>query len=232
MTGLESVPPAVLWVAVTMVLYVMAQAVYRRIPFPLLIPVLATIGALVLLLRGTGTSYEDYMEGGQIIQFFLGPTVVALGLPLYRRLQELKRAAPALITAVLFGAAIGIVSATLPAIWLGAPDLVVRSLAPKSVTTPIAIAVAGRIGGDASLAAAFVVFTGILGAVIGPVLLRMVGITHPVAYGFALGCSSHGIGTVQALEAGRMQGAAAGLGICLCGIMTSILAPLLITLVL
>ena len=232
MSSLGAVPGGVLWAAVSLLIYGVARRVYLRLRMPLLHPVLLTIALLILLLQAAGIEYEAYMEGGRYISFFLGPSVVALGVPLYLRLQEMKRAAPAMLTAVVFGSLVGIVSVVVPALLLGAPGIVVRSLAPKSITTPIAIVVAESIGGDASLSAAFVVLTGILGAVIGPVVLRIVGVRHPVAFGLAMGCAAHGIGTARALEQGPLEGAAGGLGICLCGVMTSILTPPLVSLLL
>lgn len=226
--ALGAVPGPVLWVAISLLIYGVSRRLYLRLQMPLLHPVLVTIVLLILLLRTSGVEYETYMRGGRYISFFLGPSVVALGVPLYLRLQEMKRASPAMLTAVAFGSLIGIVSVVVPALALGAPGVVVRSLAPKSVTTPIAIVVAESIGGDGSLSAAFVVLTGILGAVIGPMVLRIVGVRHPVAFGLAMGSAAHGIGTARALEEGPLEGAAGGLGICLCGVMTSILTPPLV----
>lgn len=227
---MSALPAPVLWVALSLLIYSLSRLVYLRLRFPLLHPVLVTIVLLILLLQATGIPYETYMEGGRFISFFLGPSVVALGVPLYLRLQEMKRNAPAMLAAVLFGSLVGIVSVVVPALMLGAPSVVVRSLAPKSITTPIAIVVAESVGGDASLSAAFVVLTGILGAVIGPVVLRIVGVRHPVAFGLAMGSAAHGIGTARALEQGTLQGAAGGLGICLCGVMTAIFTPPLVEL--
>ena len=219
------VPQALLWVTLSLLIYAAARVLYSRMRFPLLHPVLVTIGVVIAVLRVTGTQYAAYMVGGRFISFFLGPSVVALGVPLYLRLKEMKESAPAVLTAVLFGSTVGIVSVVTPALMLGTPELLVRSMAPKSVTTPIAIVVAEAIGGDASLTAAMVVVTGILGAVIGPLVLRLVGVVHPIAFGLAMGSAAHGIGTARALEEGSFHGAAAGLGICICGVMTSILTP-------
>lgn len=228
MTFPPMVPQPVLWVAVSLLLYALAKPLYQRVRFPLLHPVMVTGALLILILRVTDTDYQTYMEGGRMISFFLGPSVVALGVPLYVRLQEMKRSAPMMLSVVLFGSAVGIVAAVVPPLLMGAPDVVVRALAPKSVTTPIAIAVAEGIGGDAPLTAVFVVLTGIYGAVVGPVILRLFGITHPIAFGLAMGSAAHGIGTARSLEEGQLQGAAAGLGICLCGILTAILTPILV----
>ncbi|TVR65770.1 MAG: LrgB family protein [Spirochaetaceae bacterium] len=222
------IPPALLWSTASLLLYIAARRAYRRFPSPLLTPVLVTAVVIIAILLLTETSYDTYMEGGRIISYFLGPSVVALGIPLYRNLRELRQAAPAIVMAVALGALAGVLGAMVPAIVMNAPELVVRSLAPKSVTTPIAISLAERIGGDPGLATTFVVVTGIFGAVLGPLILRVARVTHPTAWGLAMGTAAHGIGTSMALEKGHVQGAAAGLGICLCGIATSAVTPVLV----
>lgn len=229
---MSEISPALFWVTLSLLTYMAARAFYARIRFALFHPILVTMALIIALLHVGGIDYDEYMSGGRVITFFLGPSVVALGLPLYLRLQELKRSAPAMLTAVLFASAVGIVSVVVPALMAGAPQMVVRSLAPKSVTTPIAIVVSESIGGDASLTAAVVVVTGILGAVIGPLVLRLVGVVHPVSFGLAMGAAAHGIGTARALEEGELQGAAAGLGICICGVMTAVLTPPIVGLLL
>lgn len=226
------VSPALLWSTVSLVVYILARQLYRRFTTPLLVPVMVTIVVVIVLLSATGTDYETYMEGGRLISFFLGPSVVALGIPLYRNLQKMRRAAGAISLAVAAGSIAGVVGAVLPAVALHLPDLVTRSLAPKSVTTPIAISLAESVGGEPGLTAAFVVVTGLFGAVLGPVILRIARVTHPVAWGLAMGTAAHGVGTSLAIEKSPEAGAAAGLGICLCGVATSAITPLLVRLLL
>jgi len=224
--GLLETP--VVWVALTTLTYVGAKALYARIRFFLLHPVLLTVAVLIAVLQLLGVDFETYNRGGQVISFFLGPSVVALGIPLYQRLQELREQAPAMLATTLAGSVVGIVSAVVPLLILGVPEVVTRSMSPKSVTTPIAIAIAEGIGGDQALTAGFVVTTGILGAIIGPVVLRVVGVRNDVAFGLAMGSAAHGVGTARALEEGRLSGAAGSLGICLNGIATAILTPPLV----
>lgn len=221
----EFLTSPVLWVTISLLFYVGATRIYRFAGTPLLHPVLLTIAALIAVLTLVDIEYETYNEGGRIISFFLGPSVVALGVPLAERIRELRRQAPALVATIVAGSVVGVVSAVLPLLLVGAGESTVISLAPKSVTTPIAMSVAERGGGEPSLTAAFVVLTGIFGAVVGPIVLRIVGVRDRVAFGFALGAASHGIGTARALENGRTEGAAGSLAICLNGIATSILTP-------
>jgi predicted murein hydrolase (TIGR00659 family) len=230
--GVLELPPILLWSTLSLVIYIAARRLYRRFQNPLLAPVLVTALVIIALLLLTDTSYETYMEGGRMISYFLGPSVVALGIPLYRNLRELRDVAPAIIVSVTIGAVAGVLGAVLPALVMGAPELLVRSLAPKSVTTPIAISLAERIGGDPGLATTFVVATGIFGAVLGPVILRLARVTNPTAWGLAMGTAAHGIGTSLALEKGHVQGASAGLAICLCGITTSAVTPTLVRFIL
>ncbi|MFW5994805.1 MAG: LrgB family protein, partial [Spirochaetia bacterium] len=213
----ELVAAPAVWVTVSLVLYIGAKRLYSVAGTPLLHPVLVTIAALIAVLTLFGVDYGTYNEGGRIISFFLGPSVVALGVPLAERIRELRSQAPALVVTILAGSVVGIVSAVLPLVVAGAGNMVILSMAPKSVTTPIAMSIVESAGGEPSLAAAFVVLTGIFGAVVGPVLLRIFGVHDPVAYGYALGAASHGIGTARALEEGRTQGAAGSLAICLNG---------------
>jgi predicted murein hydrolase (TIGR00659 family) len=218
-------------VAATLALYAGARALYRRVKFFLLNPVLVSVAVLIAALKLARVDYETYMRGGQFIHFFLAPAVVALGVPLYRQLEQLKRRSLPILASTSLGSVTGILSATLPTGLLGASPAVIRSLAPKSVTTPIAIGIAEVLGGLPSLTAAVVIATGILGAVLGPPFLRLLGVRSPVAFGLAMGAASHGIGTARALEEGDLEGASSGLAIGLNGVLTAVLAPWLVRLV-
>lgn len=219
-------------VSITFIFYAAAGFIYRRTRLFLLHPVLVSVALIIIFLSVAGIDYDTYREGGRYILFLLGPSVVALGLPLYDRLRELRREAPAIIATTLFAGAAGIVSATVPLILAEVPAELVYSLAPKSVTTPIAISIAEATGGIPSLTAAVVVLTGIIGAVIGPAVLKLFGVVSGIPFGLAMGNAAHGIGTARALETGETEGAAAGLAICLNGIVTSLLTPPILELLL
>lgn len=217
-------------ITLTLLVFWGAQALYQRYKLAFLNPVLLSVLTLIGLLKSANISYEQYFAGGKIISFFLAPAVVALGVPLYQYLHEIKKRGKALLISLLAGSALGIVSAGGIAALLGASQAVVCSIAPKSVTTPIAMGIAQKIGGIPPLTAAIVIATGILGAVIGPGLLRFLGVSSPIAFGLAMGTASHGIGTARAAEEGEVQGAISGLALCLNGIVTAVLTPLLIPL--
>ncbi|MBE0574865.1 MAG: LrgB family protein [Desulfuromonadales bacterium] len=214
-------------ITLTLVVYLLAQHFYRRVSSVWANPVLVSIVTIILLLKGSGVEYRDYARGGDIILFLLGPSVVALAVPLYQRREEIwKRKRPILI-GVFAGSLVSIVSACGLAWILGGSREIVLSLAPKSVTTPIAISIVEKIGGVAPLTAAIVVLTGCLGAVCGPEFCRRIGITSPVATGLAVGTAAHGIGTARMFEVDRLSGAVAGLAIGLNGLMTTFLLPVL-----
>ena len=214
-------------VTLTLVVYLLAQKFYRRVNSVWANPVLVSIVTIILLLMGSGVEYRDYARGGDIILFLLGPSVVALAVPLYQRREEIWQRKRPILIGVFAGSLASIVSACGLAWALGGSREIILSLAPKSVTTPIAISIVEKIGGLAPLTAAIVVLTGCLGAVCGPEFCRRIGVTSPVATGLAVGTAAHGIGTARMFEVDRLSGAVAGLAIGLNGLMTTFLLPVL-----
>ena len=212
-------------VAVTVAVYFAAQRLYLRFRYFWLNPVLLSIAGLIILLKALDLDYRTYNQGGRIISFFLGPAVVALGMVLHQQWQTMRAQWASLGVSILAASLVGIVSATGCAIILGASPEAAASLAPKSVTTPIAIGITAKLGGLEPLTAALVVSAGVLGAVFGPPFLKLIGVRDPLAYGLAMGASAHGIGTARALQDGTLPGAASSLAICLNGLATAILAP-------
>lgn len=216
-----------LWLTITVSTYALAQWLFRRARrFPLLNPVLAAVTLTVLLLLATGTSYETYFEGAQFIHFLLGPATVLLALPLYRQLQRLQRQWLPLGIALLVGSITAIASAIGIGYALGLTPSTLLSLMPKSATTPIAIGIAEKLGGEASLTAVFVIMAGIAGAVIGIPLMRLLGERDAAVKGFAMGVAGHGIATARAFQHSDQAGAYAGLGMGLNATLTALLAPL------
>ncbi|MDO8608566.1 MAG: LrgB family protein [Phaeospirillum sp.] len=196
---------------------------------PLLNPILVAVAMIVGFLMATGTEYRTYFDGAQFVHFLLGPATVALAVPLYHQLSLLRRAWPAVLAVVLSGAVVAGASAVAIAWSLGGSERILLSLAPKSVTIPIAMGIAERIGGIPSLTAVMVMLTGMVGAIGGGWILDLARVRNQAARGLALGIASHGIGTVRALQMGETAGAFAGLAIGLTGLATAILVPLLIS---
>lgn len=225
-------PSAVLSVAVTLAVFAGARALYRKSRFFLLNPVLVSVAVLIAALSLARVPYDSYMQGGRYIHFFLAPAVVALGLPLHRQLQRLARSSLPILASTAVGSVVGVLSAVLPAGLLGASPALLASLAPKSVTTPIAIGVSEILGGLPPLTAAVVIATGILGAVLGPPFLRAIGVRSPTAFGLAMGAAAHGIGTARVMEEGELAGAASSLAMGLNGALTALAAPWLLNLAL
>ena len=207
-------------------LYLINIKIYRRVRFPLLHPVLFTIIELIVVLMALHIPYSTFQQGSRMIPFMLGPSVVSLGYILYQQVAHLKKNAISIVLAITVGAVIGIASIVGIGHLLGVKQALIASLAPKSVTTPIAMELAGNNGGIPGLTAVIVVCAGILGSIIGPPIMKLMKIKSPVAKGLALGASSHGIGTAAAIQMGAIEGALSGLAIGIMGLITSILLPL------
>lgn len=191
-------------------------------------PLLVSILIITLFLSATGIPYLRYFEGAQFVHFLLGPATVALAVPLFSYWKRLKRMALPLIIALLAGSATAAFSAMVIAKALGASPETVYSLAPKSVTTPIAMGIAEQIGGLPSLTAVLVALTGILGAVSFPLLFRAIGIRDHATQGFALGLTAHGMGTARAFMISEEMGAFSALAMGLNGFLTAVMLPLLL----
>jgi predicted murein hydrolase (TIGR00659 family) len=220
-----------LWLVATLVAYQLAVAVSRSVrSHPLANPVALAVALIVAVLSLTGTPYQTYFDGAQFVHFLLGPATVALAVPLYAQLLRLRNMAWPLAAALLAGSATAVGSAMAMAHWLGGSPTTVLSLAPKSVTAPIAMGVAERIGGLPSLTAVLVVTTGIIGAALGPPLLGLLRVAEDEVKGFAIGVAAHGIGTARAFQISETAGAFAGLAMGLNGIITALLLPYALTL--
>ena len=216
------------WLTLTVVAYVAGEQLYRRLGRPAVAnPVLTSVVLLGAVLVGTGTPYATYFEGAQFVHFLLGPAIVALAVPLHRELRRERSKAVPLTVALLAGSTVAIVSAVALGRLLGGSPETVRSLAPKSVTAPVAMGIAEKLGGLPSFTAAMVLLTGLTGAVAGPAVLRALRVKDPASAGFALGVASHGLGTARAFELGETAGAFSGLGMGVNAVATSLLVPLL-----
>jgi predicted murein hydrolase (TIGR00659 family) len=220
-----------LWLAATLLAYELGAWLFRRSGNrALLNPVAISVALLIALLATTGTPYETYFEGAQFVHFLLGPATVALAVPLYQNRAQVRAALVPMLAALLAGSATAIVSAVLAARLLGASFETVSSIAPKSATTPIAMAISEQIGGLPSLTAAFVIATGLLGAVIVTPLLDALRIRDWRGRGLAAGVAAHGLGTARAFQVNEVAGTFAGIGLALNGVATAILVPLLMNL--
>jgi predicted murein hydrolase (TIGR00659 family) len=222
-----------LGLTLTLCAYVVAHAAYVRCGLsPLANPVAISIALISLVLWASGMSYQRYFAGAQFVHFLLGPATVALAVPLARQWPRMRRAFVPLACALVSGCVTAIVSSVALAVLLGATPELSRTIGPKSATTPIAMAVAQRLGGYPALAAVLVIATGIFGAISGRFLFNALKIDSVEARGFALGVAAHGVGTARAFQVSPEAGAFAGLGMGLNGALTALLAPWLVPLVL
>jgi len=218
-----------LGLTLTLCAYVFAQWVYARARMsPLANPVAIAIAIVSVALLSSGMSYQRYFAGAQFVHFLLGPATVALAVPLARQVPRLRRHAFPLGCAILCGCVTAIVSSVGVALLLGASPELARTVAPKSATTPIAMAVSEHLGGLPALTAVMVIVTGIFGSVTGRFLLNALRVESHAARGLALGVSSHGIGTARAFQVSPEMGAYAGLGMGVNGVLTACVAPWLV----
>lgn len=214
----------------TLFFYFCAQTLQKRTKIMLLNPILITVALLIILMRLCNIEYSSYKVGGDFIAFWLKPAVVALGVPLYLQLESIKKQLVPILVSQFVGCIVGVTSVVLIAKWMGATPEVILSMAPKSVTTPIAMEVSSTIGGIQSLTAAVVVVVGLFGGVFGFTLMRLLRIDAHDSQGLSIGTASHAVGTSAAMDVSDRHGAYASLGLTLNGILTALLTPLLIQL--
>lgn len=212
-------------VFITLMAFFAAQAIRKRFHFAIFNPVLVSITLIILVLVVFKVDITDYNKGGDLLTFFLGPSIVALGVFFYEKYEEIKNDFLPFFIAVALGGLMSIVSVILILLIFNVPWEIVLSLTTKSVTTPIAIEVSKIIGGIPQITAGIVILTGIFGNALGPEILRFMGISSNSAIGAALGTAAHGIGTARALEVGKLTGVYSGLAMCVNGVLTAIVTP-------
>ena len=217
--------------ALTFGVFYAAKTLQRRLGWVLFNPILIAIAIIIVFLLAMDIPYETYHEGAKLIEFWLKPAVVALGVPLYLQLSSIKRQFLPILASQTMGCVAGIVSVVVIAKMLGASNAVIMSLASKSVTTPIAMEVTQALGGIPSLTAAIVVITGLIGAIIGFTTLSVGHVYNPMALGLSMGAASHALGTSAAMDRDQFMGAYASLGLTLNGILTALLTPTVIDII-
>ncbi|WP_455425150.1 CidB/LrgB family autolysis modulator [Dryocola sp. LX212] len=212
----------------TLVVFYCARMLAVRFPTPLLNPLLVSMAILIPFLVLTGIPYEHYFLGSKVLNDLLQPAVVALAFPLYEQLHQIRARWKSIITICFIGSLVAMVTGTSIALMMGAPVQIAASILPKSVTTPIAMAVGGSIGGVPAISAVCVIYVGILGAVLGHTLLNIMRIKTKASRGLAIGSAAHALGTARCVEMDFQEGAFSSLALVICGIITSLLAPFLL----
>ncbi|WP_404850227.1 CidB/LrgB family autolysis modulator [Edwardsiella piscicida] len=211
----------------TLVVFFGARRLAQRLNMPLLNPLLVSMAVIIPPLLLLHIPYKNYFAGSSALNSLLQPAVVALAFPLYEQLHQIRARWKSIITICFIGSATAMITGTAIALWLGATPEIAASVMPKSVTTPIAMAVAQSIHGIPAISAVCVIFVGILGAVFGHTLLNAMNIRTKASRGLAMGTASHALGTARCAEVDYQEGAFSSLALVICGIITSLLAPFL-----
>ncbi|MBK1809048.1 LrgB family protein [Clostridium sp. YIM B02505] len=216
---------ALFGIVLSLIAFEIGLLLYKRTKFPLFNPLLIAIALVIGFLLIFKIDFKTYNQGGQFINMFLGPATVILAVPLYKQIKLLKAYGLPIFIGIFVGSAIGIVSIILLSYAFKLDPVIIKSLAPKAVTTPIGMEISNELHGIVPITVVAIVITGIIGAMIGPLICKIFGIKHKVAVGVSLGTASHAVGTSKALEIGETEGAMSSLSIGLAGLMTVFLAP-------
>lgn len=225
---MEYVNTPLFGITLTIIVFSLCNFFYKKMDNPLLNPIAISIVLIIFFLKYMDISIENYQKGGNMISFFLGPATVALSIPIYKRIDLLKKNVMSILVAIFIGSLSGILSVILLSKLFLLDDIITLSLIPKSVTSAIAIDISKQINGIPSITVVFVIVTGILGNIISSRVFKLFKIKSKRAKGIALGTSSHVVGTTKAMELGSVEGAMSSLAIGIAGIITVFIAPVII----
>lgn len=215
------------WLALSVLAYEVGLWINRRLAHPLANPLLIATALLCVLLIGSHTSVATYNAGGMFISMCLTPATVALAVPIFRELRTLRKNLLPILLGALVGSVASMGSVVVLSRLVGLDRTMIVSLLPKSVTTPIGVAVSTSLGGIPAVTAIAIIITGLFGAIVLPAFLSKLGVAHPVTTGLAIGTASHAVGTSRAIELGKTEGAMSGLAIGISGFLTALIAPFL-----
>ncbi|WP_067147652.1 LrgB family protein [Pseudotamlana agarivorans] len=213
----------------TFVAYFIAQNLQKKTKSIFLNPVLIAIILIIGFLWLFKIDIEVYQKGSRMIEFLLKPAIVALGVPLYQQLGKIKKQAIPIIVSQLVGCIVGVISVVLIAKFMGAPKEIVFSIAPKSVTTPIAMEVSKTLGGIPPLTASVVILFGIIGSIFGYEIMKITRIKSAISQGISMGTAAHVLGASKSMQISGNFGALSSIGLIINGVFTAILAPYIIS---
>lgn len=214
-------------VIITILFFNIGIYIQKKTKNPIFNPLLIAILGIILFLSITNIPYESYKLGGDIINLFLGPVTIVLAVPLYKQFDLFKKYLVEILIGITCGVVVSFISIKLVGYFTNADINIINSLLPKSITTPMGISLTKMLNGIESITVVSIILTGILGAIIAPIVFKIGRINHPVAKGIALGTSAHALGTTKALQMGEVEGAMSGLSIGVCGIITVVLIPII-----
>ena len=215
-------------VILTILFFNIGIYIQKKTNKPIFNPLLIAILGIILFLSITKIPYESYKLGGDRINFFLGPVTIVLAVPLYKQFDLFKKYLLEILIGISCGVVVSFISIKLIGHFTNADVDIINSLIPKSITTPMGISLTKTLNGGEAITVVSIILTGILGAIISPIVFKIGKINNPVAKGIALGTSAHALGTTKALEMGEVEGAMSGLSIGISGIITVILIPIII----
>ena len=215
-------------VMLTILFFNIGIYIQKKTNKPIFNPLLIAILGIILFLSITKIPYESYKLGGDRINFFLGPVTIVLAVPLYKQFDLFKKYLLEILIGISCGVVVSFISIKLIGHFTNADVDIINSLIPKSITTPMGISLTKTLNGVEAITVVSIILTGILGAIISPIVFKIGKINNPVAKGIALGTSAHALGTTKALEMGEVEGAMSGLSIGISGIITVILIPIII----
>ena len=215
-------------VILTILFFNIGIYIQKKTNKPIFNPLLIAILGIILFLSITKIPYESYKLGGDRINFFLGPVTIVLAVPLYKQFDLFKKYLLEILIGISCGVVVSFISIKLIGHFTNADVDIINSLIPKSITTPMGISLTKTLNGVEAITVVSIILTGILGAIISPIVFKIGKINNPVAKGIALGTSAHAGGTTKALEMGEVEGAMSGLSIGISGIITVILIPIII----
>ena len=215
-------------VILTILFFNIGIYIQKKTNKPIFNPLLIAILGIILFLSITKIPYESYKLGGDRINFFLGPVTIVLAVHLYKQFDLFKKYLLEILIGISCGVVVSFISIKLIGHFTNADVDIINSLIPKSITTPMGISLTKTLNGVEAITVVSIILTGIVGAIISPIVFKFGKINHPVAKGIALGTSAHALGTTKALEIGEVEGAMSGLSIGISGIITVILIPIII----
>ncbi|WP_338567366.1 CidB/LrgB family autolysis modulator [Erwinia sp. E_sp_B01_3] len=211
----------------TVLVFFAARRVAAKVKISLVNPLLLSMAVIIPLLLLIQMPYARYFQGSSVLNHLLQPSVVALAIPLYEQMNQIRARWKSIIGVCFMGSMTAMISGTAIALWMGATPQIAATIMPKSVTTPIAMAVSGTLGGIPAISAICVLIAGVLGAVFGHMILNLLKISGKPSRGLAIGNASHALGTARCAELDYQEGAYSSLALVICGIITSLLAPFL-----
>ncbi|MBP1949326.1 LrgB family protein [Virgibacillus litoralis] len=209
----------------TVGIYAAAVYIYKKFNSAFTIPIIIATVIIIAILLAFQVPYDTYMRGGEWIDHMLGPAIVALAYPVYQRRRILKKLLVPILSGTILGAGVGVSTGVLLAKWAGVDQLIIHSLAPKSVTTPVAMAITDTLGGATPLAAVFVMIAGIGGVLISSTVMKYFRITHPIGRGVGMGSASHAIGTATIMEQNQLAGSVSTIAMVVSAVVVSVITP-------